>query len=444
MRLNKLFMGLALGVTLTAGTASTAEAKAKPVVVTVDKADASTARKVDAAFKKGKAVTLKVRGSKKASKKLLIKLQKETAQTMRYGIHFSLGGTDVSLGNVFISYKNLGYKQSGSYGCYTFSKSTCNAYKYAFKFIKGNVDRAVKESTNDIDKRYAEYKAECKEETAENSYSAYVEDMTSTYAEMDDGGWYDTNEETHKFFEAFLDLYYKEAVGEAAKSSVDSLVADASSERVDEEVIEEILDTASRYTFKETKPMSFDEFFLKECGKEVVDFYNGGSLKMNFSSKTSLVAKAIYLGDSDDKNSFMVYGDNNGSGSSLDKPRKMEALVLSGSSDAFIFKSLVNKTAQGICEDYAWVNETILRYLGCESWMIRNTNVNVHHAVCMFVHDGVLMGIDNHIFVNKDFGKYLANTWGDRAGWDKEIKDALLVSGYKPADAAKLVKTGRL
>lgn len=158
MMIRKLIVGFALGLTLVTGVSGTAEAKSKAVTVTVNKADSATAKKVDTAMKKGKAVTLKVKGSKKSSKKLLIELQDAVAKVNVYGARFDLDNGSESCqgkGNVFQTYADLSYKQEGGYGCYTFDKSTCNAYKY---FLK-SVDKQYKRKVANVDwkKEYKEY-----------------------------------------------------------------------------------------------------------------------------------------------------------------------------------------------------------------------------------------------------------------------------------------------
>ena len=447
MRLNKLFIGLALGLTLASGTASTAEAKAKPVVVTVDKADASTARKVDAAFKKGKAVTLKVRGSKKASKALLIDLQKKTAETMRYSVHFDLddGNRDCEgKGNKFHTYKDLDYKQSGNYGCYTFSKSTCNAYKYAFKFIKGNVDRRMKA----LDKRYSEYKISFEEENSGDSVDEFKEDMASLFQDIIDSNWYNIDGVAWKFFEDFVPLYVKENLGEVAEGSVDKLVEDALASGVDEEVIEELVSEAGRYDFKKTKPepMGFDEFIIEEFGRDTLIFYKGGALEVDFSSDKSLAVRGIYLGFHEDKTSAMVYGGKKGE-HEFDNLRKMKAGTLVSGTDEFRFKSLVNKTAHGICADYACVNRALIDYLGWRSYYVVNAKAN--HAVCALNCKGVLTVFSNSSFeqcyssLDKDFDinvlplddeadvdetiEGFRFMWGSYTvnGWSKRFKDTM-------------------
>lgn len=399
MRLNKLFIGLVLGVTLAAGTASTAEAKAKPVTVTVNKADASTARKVDAAFKKGKAVTLKVRGSKKASKALLIDLQKKTAETMRYSVHFDLddGNRDCEgKGNKFHTYKDLDYKQSGNYGCYTFSKSTCNAYKYAFKFIKGNVDKCINPAN--IKKAYANYKSSFEEEYSggEHGIEDFERAITSIFQDIIDSKWYNINDVTYKFFDDFISMYPKERLGGVAEGSVDKLIEDALANGAVEDVVKELVEQAELHDFWESKPelMTMDEWGK---GSETYNFYKGGSLKPDFSREFNLTLSAIYLGDGQDRDSAMVYGGKKGQ-PEYDSSRKMKAGTLMSGTDEFRFKSLVNKTAHGVCADYACVNRALVDYMGCRSYYVVNSRPTINHALCALNYKGALVTINNWRF----------------------------------------------
>lgn len=449
MMIKKLVVGLVLGLTLVAGasgTASTAEAKAKPVVVTVDKADASTAKKVDTAFKKGKAVTLKVRGSKKASKKLLISLQKKTAKTMRYAVHFDLDNGNEwcqGKGNKFHTYKDLDYKQSGNYGCYTFSKSTCNAYKYAFKFIKGNVDERV--NPVKIEKAYAKYKSLFEEEhsgDSEDGVEEFTRGMTSLFDDIIDSNWYNINEATYKFFEDFVSMYPKESLGEVAEGSVDKLVEDALANGAVEDVVEELVDGAEPYDFRKSKP---EPMTLKEwLDDEIYNFYKGGSLKPDFSREFNLTLSAIYLGDNEDRDSAMVYGGKKGM-PEYDSSRKMKAYELKSGTDEFRFKSLVNKTAHGVCEDFACVNRALIDYLGWHSYRVANYRPTINHSLCALNYKGVLVTINNERFeayyssfskpfdpeaVPYDDEETIQNFEDDwnmakNAGWEQCFKDAM-------------------
>ena len=417
MRLNKLFIGLALGLTLAAGTASTAEAKAKPVVVTVDKADASTAKKVDTAFKKGKVVTLKVRGSKKASKALLIDLQKKTAETMRYSVHFDLddGNRDCEgKGNKFHTYKDLDYKQSGNYGCYTFSKSTCNAYKYAFKFIKGNVDRQMKS----VKEEYNRYKTAFEKKS--DNLKAYDTAMMSLFEDIASDN---INKATFQFFDDFLVLYVKESTGEVAEGSVDKLITEALSNGADEGVVEEIVSEAKKYNLKKSEPMSIDEFIKERYGNDTLKFYKGGALEVAFSDKWScLVVRGLYLGMEDDKDSSMIYGGKK-SVIDYDKSRQMKAYKLMKSTDEFRFKSLIDKAAQGVCADYTCVNRALLDYVGCCSYYVGNAKAD--HAVCAINFNDKLAIFSNENFEFLSATSFSGNSRWSGYGWDKCFKDAM-------------------
>lgn len=380
MRLNKLFMGLALGVTLVTGVSGTAEAKAKPVVVTVDKADTSTARKVDAAFKKGKAVTLKVRGSKKASKATLIRLQGVIADTMRYGVMIDLDGSCRDCegkGNKFHTYKDLDYKQSGSYGCYTFSKSTCNAYKYAFKFIKGNVDRQMKA----VKKAYADYKSSC--DKYSSNIKAYDTAMMSLFEDIASDN---INKATFQFFDDFLVLYVKESTGEVAEGSVDKLITEALSNGADEGVVEEIVSEAKKYNLKKSEPMTAEEFIKEEYGSDTLKFYKGGALEVDFSWADTLAANAV------NANWGMKYGGKAGAGE-FDASRKMKAGELFYGTDEFRMKSLANDVAHGVCGDFAKVSRALVDYVGYRSYYVANEETN--HAICALAYDGLIMVFNN-------------------------------------------------
>ena len=120
MKLKKVIIGVFLVMLISIGISGMTEAKTKveTITVKVDKADMATAKKVDSALKKGKQLTLKVKGSKKASKKLLVKLQKAVADYNKYGVMFDLSDTSLSSeGNrfnedIFNSYDGLDYKQA--------------------------------------------------------------------------------------------------------------------------------------------------------------------------------------------------------------------------------------------------------------------------------------------------------------------------------------------
>lgn len=447
MMIKKLVVGLALGLTLAAGTASTAEAKAKPVVVTVDKADASTARKVDAAFKKGKAVTLKVRGSKKASKALLIDLQKKTAETMRYSVHFDLddGNRDCEgKGNKFHTYKDLDYKQSGSYGCYTFSKSTCNAYKYAFKFIKGNVDRQMKS----VKKAYADYKSsfEGKHSNDNSEFISYMVDFgNSAFAELNIP-WDDASAD---FFTDFPSIYLSEKTGQAPSGSVDKLVAEALSNGANNSFVEALVAEADSYDLSliTAEPMSIDEFIKERYGDDTLKFYKGGALEVDFSWVDTLTVNAAYVG------SGMKYGGLWGE-FELDSSRKMKAYEMYNGTDEFRLKSLVNDIGHGVCADFAYASRTVVDYLGQVSYYVVNHSVS--HAVCAVPYRGMMLVYDNAVPCNvytkfnvsesgiRDFISgldYLSDSqkecmydedyaYGikytfDTSGWEKCFKDAM-------------------
>lgn len=198
MKLRKIIMGLCLGMLLSVGISGRTEAKTEveTITVKVDKADMATAKKTDAALKEGKQVVLKVKGSKKASRKLLLKLQKRVADYNKYGVMFDLSRSLSNEGNAFqndfrSSYYWLDYKQAGDYGKYTIWKSRCSAYKWALKLFEKNFKKSkyykiLKQSTEEAYQKYCkEIQDKCIEyrcdylynllyDMAEKDYAAYV------------------------------------------------------------------------------------------------------------------------------------------------------------------------------------------------------------------------------------------------------------------------------
>jgi hypothetical protein len=111
--------------------------------IKVTKADESTAKKLHEQLLKGKKITLKVKGSKSAAKKLIKKLQKKIQQVNGQAVLFQY---------------ELG-KKSGSYYLATISVDNAKLYKYSIKFVKKlytNVKKKILES--DV---YADYLKDC-------------------------------------------------------------------------------------------------------------------------------------------------------------------------------------------------------------------------------------------------------------------------------------------
>ena len=200
MKLKKVIIGVFLVMLISIGISGMTEAKTKveTITVKVDKADMATAKKVDSALKKGKQLTLKVKGSKKASKKLLVKLQKAVADYNKYGVMFDLSDTSLSSeGNrfnedIFNSYDGLDYKQAGGYGKYTIWKYRCNAYKWALKMFEKNFEKSdyYKILENNTEEDYQEYcneawekyKNECDEYSCDYLYHWLLDKIKNEYA----------------------------------------------------------------------------------------------------------------------------------------------------------------------------------------------------------------------------------------------------------------------
>lgn len=176
-----------------------AKTKVETITVKVDKADLATAKKVDSALKKGKQLTLKVKGNKKASKELLVKIQKAVSNYNQYGVMFDLGTGETNDGNRFneekytgTSYYWLDYKQSGDYGKYTVWKNRCNEYKWALKLFEKNFKKSdyyeiLENCTEEAYQEYCDealekYNTKCEEYRCDYLYNWLLEIIKNEYA----------------------------------------------------------------------------------------------------------------------------------------------------------------------------------------------------------------------------------------------------------------------
>ena len=95
------------------------EAQAKTTTITVKSANTSTAKKLDKQLKKGKKFTVKVRGSKKSSKKLLDKTNKKIQKVNKYSVKMNT---------------QRGKTKKG-YTYYTVSADNAKLYKYTIALL---------------------------------------------------------------------------------------------------------------------------------------------------------------------------------------------------------------------------------------------------------------------------------------------------------------------
>lgn len=384
MMIRKLIVGFALGAMLVAGVSGTAEAKSKAVTVTVNKADSATAKKVDTAMKKGKAVTLKVKGSKKSSKKLLIELQDAVAKVNVYGARFDLDNGSESCqgkGNVFQTYADLSYKQSGGYGCYTFDKSTCNAYKY---FLK-SVDKQYKKKVANVNwkKEYKEYldsKSSDDNEDMRHEKPAKVEAELTIIADE------------YMKREGLDASVYAEARS-AAIESVAYLVSDVVSDATHDIVMADISDYAScdignghfgsdllDYLMAQSdsvltkvnkelegnleEALTLEEYVAWCVGQNLADLYFG---------------KITYL-DSRYIGNTRVYGAVNMKYDVKGLENGTRDWHLAFGTEEYRMRQLYKGT-KGVCGDFARVEQTCMDYCGVKSYYIANTEQN--HGVCV-------------------------------------------------------------
>lgn len=439
MMIRKLIVGFALGLTLVTGVSGTAEAKSKAVTVTVNKADSATAKKVDTAMKKGKAVTLKVKGSKKSSKKLLIELQDAVAKVNVYGARFDLDNGSESCqgkGNVFQTYADLSYKQSGGYGCYTFDKSTCNAYKYFLKSVNKQYKKRVanvdwkdryqgyldsKSSSDNEDMRHekpAKVEAELtiiadeymKREGLDASVyaearSAAIESVAQLVSSNGDVG--EDGEDYHDVIMNNISEYASCDIGNGhfGYDLVDYLMSQADS--VLEKVNKELEDASKEDT------LSFEEYVV-ECidNKNLTDFY--------FGRITYLDPR--YIGN------ICIYGAVN---MEYDKKGLENGTFdwhLAFGTEEYRMRQLYKGT-KGVCSDFSRVEQTCMDYCGVKSYCV--ANVKVDHEICLA--SGVEFNLSGEkiiIFENGDrevlSKKEYRKLWGKgNWDWDKLIKKAM-------------------
>jgi hypothetical protein len=118
--------------------------------LTINKADTSTAKKLDTQLKKKKAITLKVKGNKRKSKKLLTSLITKLKKVNKLGVK--------------LNYKVS--KKSGNYYLYTVSAENAKLYTYSCSFVS---------------KLYKNLKNKIKKSDAYTNYKKYPNDTTRHY-----------------------------------------------------------------------------------------------------------------------------------------------------------------------------------------------------------------------------------------------------------------------
>jgi hypothetical protein len=120
------------------------KAASSGTTIKVTKADESTAKKLHEQLLKGKKITLKVKGSKSAAKKLIKNLQKKIQQVNGQAVLFQY---------------ELG-KKSGSYYLATISADNAKLYKYSIAFID-KIYTALREEI-ETNEYYIQYLNDCK------------------------------------------------------------------------------------------------------------------------------------------------------------------------------------------------------------------------------------------------------------------------------------------
>ena len=119
MKKKILLMLTMLVMVLSFGTSMEAEAKTKTTTITVKSANTSTAKKLDKQLKKGKKFTVKVKGSKTSSKKLLAKTNAKLQKVNKYSVKMNTKRGKTSKG----------------YTYYTVSADNAKLYKYTIDVL---------------------------------------------------------------------------------------------------------------------------------------------------------------------------------------------------------------------------------------------------------------------------------------------------------------------
>jgi len=457
MKLKKVIMGLFLAMLVSVGISGMTEAKTKveTITVKVDKTDEETAKKVDAALKKGKQLTLKVKGSKKASKELLVKLQKAVADYNKYGILFDLSRSFSREGNEFqensrSSYYWLDYKQVGGYGKYTIWKNRCNAYKWALKMFEKNFKKSdyykILESSTEEDyqeycnEAWDKYKDECDEYSCDylyhwlldiikNEYASYVPLETvqkisndkSSYAE---GFWefmdiicsnvvsnkFDRNygnnsvEDLEKLWEDYSECY----------RLVSMVEKEAENFNVDNINVKDVVSVPDI-------PKTYYDYLVKMVKKKsLADFWTG---KRN-SLDTSDIDIIKCLVDMDIKYDANSAGD------------------IYWNSTANCFKKLykgIAKGVHGLQSDFDRAYSNALRYLGIRAYEIYHYDGKSDINCCMF--SSVSLGAKEQVLYMYLYGKLYSATADEyyNPDPDKESFHSYLVS-----DSSKYAKSHNL
>jgi hypothetical protein len=104
--------------------------------LTVTKANAATAKKMDELLRTGKSFKIKVKGSKTSSKKLLEKVQYLTRDYNGYGVLPDFGNLYYAGRYNEIDYVKMQYEKSGDYGIYIVNKFASKEYVSALRYFK--------------------------------------------------------------------------------------------------------------------------------------------------------------------------------------------------------------------------------------------------------------------------------------------------------------------
>jgi hypothetical protein len=388
--------------------------------IKVTKADESTAKKLHEKLLKGKKITLKVKGSKSAAKKLIKNLQKKIQKVNGQAVLFQY---------------ELG-KKSGSYYLATISADNAKLYKYSIKFIKKlytNVKTKLLASET-----YANYLKDCEtypDEHERNLHLLYDYFVSATVSCYKSGSGKEKR--------------YTMVGGDAATTvSRTNLYSDW---RVENEKLMLSLVTKSKkktdeqwlgvnvtYTY-ECEMRSFEEFAAQPKVDEMLEEFKIDGWRSTGCSE-SLMAASGGMSDLSDAMKIWVIGRSNYFGCRF--TRNMYGMLYTsgvytynGGSKAM--KTLYENKAEGVCAVYARYETIVFMQMGITTYLCQSYKIN---------HEWTVVKVKNSdgktLWIPFDYGIGPANglslTSDQRKYVDTEAKQyKLYLSGIKGAPTKK-------
>jgi hypothetical protein len=327
--------------------------------IKVTKADESTAKKLHEKLLKGKKITLKVKGSKSAAKKLIKNLQKKIQKVNGQAVLFQY---DLD-------------KKSGSYYLATISADNAKLYKYSIKFIKKlytNVKTKLLESET-----YANYLKDCEtypDEHERNLHLLYDFFAGSTVS-------------SHKSGSGKVKMYTMIGGDAATTVSRTNLHSDwrAENEKLMLSLVtkskkktdEQWLGVNVTYTY-ECEMRSYEEFAAQpRVDKMLERFSIDGWYSTGYAE--SKIAASRGMSDLSDAMKIWVIDQSNYFGCRF--TRSMYGMLYKN--NVFFakagwkgMKTLYENKAEGVCQAYASYESLVFRQIGITTYLCRSGKIN--------------------------------------------------------------------